>query len=558
MRKTKIFSILLTVTLVTSLMAGCGSSKKSEPVATTKTLDKSPITLTFYSADGNAKSSNFTDAVAKEITKRTGVTLKIQYPVGGTSKVPLMIAGGEYPDLIYAKGDESKIVSAKGLISLDKYLGKAENIKKLYGTYLPRLKDSVDDPTTYTVGSFGVSPIGTEIWTPGGLFQIQHAVLKDQGYPKLQTLKEYGDAIKTYMQKYPTINGQKTIGLSLCADDWRWLITVGNPSGSAVGLPGDGQWAIDPDTNKAQYKFMLPEIKEYYRWLNGMNASGVLDPESFTQKFDQYKAKLTSGRVLAISDAGWDYADATASLNKINQQERTFATLPVVLDAKYKDASMKDLGWGGGTGVAITTSCNNPDRAMQFLDWMASDEAQILTNWGIEGVNYTIVDGKRVISAAERQKSMNDPDYGTDTGVGLYTYPFPQRGQGVKDPTGQYYSTATTQSITDNYNSAMKETLKAYGATMEKDMYPKTSEFKTSPFGAAWMTTIPQDSDLTIILKKADDESQKSIPKAILAKPADFDKVWDEYIATLKKIEIEKAGTDFTKLLADKSQLWSK
>jgi len=558
MRKTKIFSLLLAVTLVTSLIAGCSSSKKTTPVAATGAVDKSPITLTFYNGAASAKNSNFIDPIAKEITKRTGVTLKIQYPVGGTSKVPLMIAGGEYPDLIFPSGDGNKIISANGLIPLDKYLSKATNIKKLYGTYLSRLKNSVEDPSTYTVGCFGVAPLGTEIWSPGGNFQIQHAVLKDQGYPKLQTLKEYGDAIKAYMKKYPTINGQKTIGLSLCADDWRWMITVGNPSGSAAGLPDDGQWAIDPDTNKAQYKFMLPEIKEYYRWLNGMNSSGVLDPESFTQKFDQYTAKLTSGRVLAITDAGWDYAESTASLNKANQQERTFATLPVVLDAKDKNASMKDAGWGGGTGIGITTSCKNPDRAMQFLDWMASDEAQILTNWGIEGTNYTILDGKRVTSAAERQKTTNDPDYSINTGVGLYTYPFPQRGQGVKDPSGQYYTTATTDSITSNYNSAMKETLKAYGATMERDLYPKTSEFKPSLFGAAWMTTIPQDSDLTILLKKADDESQKSLPKAILSKPADFDKVWDEYIATLKKVGIEKAGTDFTKLLADKAKLWSK
>jgi len=59
-------------------------------------------------------------------------------------------------------------------------------------------------------------------------------------------------------------------------------------------------------------------------------------------------------------------------------------------------------------------------------------------------------------------------------------------------------------------------------------------------------------------MKKADDESQKSLPKAVLAKPADFDKVWDEYMAALKKVDIEKGGTEFTKILADKAKLWSK
>jgi putative aldouronate transport system substrate-binding protein len=47
------------------------------------------------------------------------------------------------------------------------------------------------------------------MWTPGGQLGIQHAVLKDQGYPKIKTLDQYENAIAAYMKKYPTINGQK-------------------------------------------------------------------------------------------------------------------------------------------------------------------------------------------------------------------------------------------------------------------------------------------------------------------------------------------------------------
>ena len=34
-----------------------------------------------------------------------------------------------------------------------------------------------------------------------------------------------------------------------------------------------------------------------------MNAEGLLDPESFVQQEDQYKAKISSGRVLGMIDA---------------------------------------------------------------------------------------------------------------------------------------------------------------------------------------------------------------------------------------------------------------
>lgn len=426
MRKTKIFSSLIAITLVSSLVAGCGKggSSSEDSSKTTDKMDKSPISITFYNADGTAKTSTFTDPIAKEITKRTGVTLKIETPVGGNnSRVPLMIASKEYPDMIYGKADTSKLVEAGALVTLDKYIDKYPNMKKLYGTYLSRLKYSVDDPKIYTVGAYGVAPPGTELWSPGGMFCLQNAVLKDLGYPQIKSLKDYETAIKTYKEKYPTINGQKTIGLSLLADDWRWLISIGNPAGAALGYPDDGQWAVDPNTNVAQYKFLLPEMKDYFKWLNNMNNEGLLDPESFTQKTDQYTAKLTTGRVLAIADANWSYSSAEVNLIKANTPERTYLALPAVLDpSKEKNASMRDVGWGGGSGIGITTSCKNPERVYQFLDWMASDEAQILANWGIEGVNYKIVDGKRVIPDDEQKKKNTDPDYGMNTGIGSYIY----------------------------------------------------------------------------------------------------------------------------------------
>ena len=555
MNKRKIFSILISVSLVASLLSGCSTGKKA--IVKDSATDKSPITITFYSADGNAKSCNFSDPVSKEITKQTGVTLKMDYPVGGnTQRVPLMIASGQYPDIIYAKGDTPKLVEAGALIPLDKMIAKSPNISSLYGKYLSRMKYSLEDPKTYTLGVYGVDGA---MWNPGGLLAVQHAVLKDQGYPSIKTMKEYEDSIAAYMKKYPTINGQKTIGLSLLADDWKWLISVGNPSGSALGLQDNGQWAVNSNTNVATYKFMLPQMREYYRVLNDMNAKGLLDPESFTQKTDAYLAKLASGRVLAIADATWDYGNSVTSLVKAGTPERTWATLPIVLDSsKQKNASMTNQGYSASSGIGITTSCKNPARVMAFLDWMASDKAQVLLNWGIEGTDYTIENGKRTVTAAEQTMKNNDPDYSVKTGVTLYSYPFPQRGDGVKDPSGQTYTTASTDSITTNYNAAEKETLAAYKVTMWKDLYPKTSEFKEPAYGAAWMTNIPADSQLNISLTKADAESQKSIPKAILATPANFDKVWDDYQESLKKLGMEKAGADFTKLLQDKVKLWSK
>ena len=389
MKKRKILSVILSVSLIAGTFIGCGSSSK-ETGATSSSgkMDTSPITLEFFNCDAS-QDMPFTDDVAEKIKEITGVTLKISHPVAGdTQSIPLMIASGDYPDLIFAKGDTGKLIDAGAIIPLDDYIDKkGANLKTLYGDQIERLRYSEKDPSIYTVGTYGVE---TKIYAPDGTMQIQNAVLKDLGYPEIKTLKDYENAIRTYKEKYPEINGQKTIGMSLMASDWRWLITCGNIAGAVAGIPDDGQFKIDDETQEAIYKYQLPEVKEYFKWLNHMNAEGLLDPESFTQKEDTYKSKLAQGTVLGITDAKWDYDSSMKSLIAAGTPERTFAPLSVTLNENVKDQTMKDYGFGGGWGVAISSTSKNQERAFQFLDWLASDEAQVLLNWGIEGKHYTV------------------------------------------------------------------------------------------------------------------------------------------------------------------------
>ncbi|KAF6614187.1 ABC transporter substrate-binding protein, partial [Paenibacillus sp. EKM208P] len=115
--------------------------------------------------------------------------------------------------------------------------------------------------------------------------------------------------IKDYITKHPTDeNGNKNIGLSLNADDWH-MYQVTNSGFQTTGGPDDGEYYIDQKTHQATYHFRRPEEKEYFRWLNHMNSIGLLDPESFVQKTDQFKAKVASGRVLGLADPEWDYGD---------------------------------------------------------------------------------------------------------------------------------------------------------------------------------------------------------------------------------------------------------
>ena len=262
------------------------------------------VELTFYNADG--QDDPWTDPVAEVLTEKTGVRLKTEYPVAADDQtVALMIAAQDYPDMIYAKGDANSLIDAGALIDMTDLIEEyGPNIKKMYGDEFEKLRYSEEDPSIYQLSSYAV---GGTFLENSGTAQIQWAVLKENNYEIPDTLEKFEKMIKDYMAAHPTTEeGMPTIGLSLSAADWHWMITLGNPSGYiAEGAPDNGQWLIDEDYN-AMYKFRSDKVREYYRWLNRMYHEGVLDPEFATQTYEDYIAKIASGRVVALTDTDWE------------------------------------------------------------------------------------------------------------------------------------------------------------------------------------------------------------------------------------------------------------
>lgn len=65
------------------------------------------------------------------------------------------------------------------------------------------------------------------------------------------------------------------------------------------------------------------------------------------------------------------------------------------------------------------------------------------------------------------------------------------------------------------------------------------------------------DSEIVVLDNKLKDISWKRIPEAILSKPADFDKVWDAYMAELDKAGVTKAEDLREELVKQRVKLWN-
>lgn len=100
------------------------------------------------------------------------------------------------------------------------------------------------------------------------------------------------------------------------------------------------------------------------------------------------------------------------------------------------------------------------------MDYLASDEGQILNNWGIEGKHYVVENGKRVIPAEVQDRINNDNTAFTkESGLGFYWNMMVHYGDGAKDSTGNYYTRNFPEQLVLGYSDVEKETLAAYKAT---------------------------------------------------------------------------------------------
>ena len=566
--KRKVVSLMLVSAMVAGMLAGCGSdSGSSKGGSSTETGsaaeasssgetaddadDKSPITFEYFNADG--KNGNWDNPVAKAITEATGVTLDVSYPVAsqGDAKedVSLMIANDEYPDMIYAKGSATDLYQAGALIDMTDLIEKyGPNIKKMYGAEMEKLKWSQDDPGIYQLSYAGVNQ---KTLTTGGSCQIQWAALKENDYKYPKTLDEYEKMIKSYLAAHPkTEDGLDMIGITMSASDWHWMITLGNPAGLiADASPDNGQWIIDDEYN-VHYKHVTDEEKEYFKWLCRMYNEGILDPNFATQTDDDYIAKVASGRVVAITDAEWHYSQCEATLVADGKVDQTYVGLPVTLREDQVEKALLYQGTTVGWGIGITKSCEDPVRAIKFLDYLCSDEGQILYHWGIEGENYFLDDnGQPYRTDEEVAKAQSDPDYAKNTGIDNYTG-FPIYGTGSYSEDGFPYTPTTKESVIANYNTAEKEGCEAMGFEMLTDMFAQPEEFDLLPYSALWAYQQPQElAEKQTIL---DEIAWPGLVKCVTGTEDEFDANWESMVQELTDNGLADAEEAMTEFLATK------
>jgi putative aldouronate transport system substrate-binding protein len=510
---------------------------------------KDPITFSYFLADPDDNVPEHTK-IGDMITKETGVTIKYERLVGELEqKLGVMIASGDYPDLIYGQNKMYKLVDAKALIPLEDLIDKyAPNIKRIYEPYWERIKDPKD-------GHIYAIPYGAPTGTPNknvnAAFWIQKTVLKDMGFPKIKTIDEYFAVLKEYAAKHPQMNGAPTIPFDILTYDWR-NFTLTSAAQFLAGGPNDSRAMVDPSTFQLNMYQIDENIqKKYYGKLNEMNKAGLIDQEAFVMNYDQYLAKISSGNVLGMFDQFWQFQQASDALKKQGKRENMYVPLPITFDESIKDDYLDVPSMNYGFGFGISVDAKDPIRAIQFADYMASDEMQKLRYWGIKDEDYMVNEEGRFYRTDEQRKNFADKAFKLQhNGNVMYYYP---SSTGTMPDGNSYDPMFQPEEIAAEYDDLDKEILKNYGVQTYPDLFsPAKLERKYFPL---WSIDISEKAK--IFDQKMTDINKKWPARMVLAKtPEEFEKNWTDYVKEVNKLDVKGWVDELTTKVKDRQDKW--
>ncbi|WP_238322995.1 extracellular solute-binding protein [Gorillibacterium massiliense] len=517
------------------------SSQSTNESAAPKTTNLSMFTFT-----EEVQSSLTNSPVWKKLMENANVNINLQVisGTGADEKRSVMIASGEYPDIL-DRIDEH-FVDAGALIPLDDLIDKyGPNIKKAWGDSLNKLRNPKDNKI-YFLPSPKNRP--EEIVEPGGTLLVQYDVLEKTGYPKLKTLDDVYNMLMQYTAENKEIDGKPFIPWGLWADSWGYNQTVNNPALWVNGFTDDSDAYVDQKTFDVTYFNTTDYFKNYLKFLNKLYKSNLLDKNGFITKYDEFNSQVSSGRVLAmIYNAGLINEDE-AALRQAGMPERAYARFPIVAEAGIQDRSQV-YSESYDTGMGISVNCKDPVAAIKFMDYLLSDEGNILLNWGIEGVHYDIVDGKRVQKPEVTKKWNSDPAYRWQQGLNSLTW-WPQYNGAIKLDDGDYASPFNTNAIYNSYDDETKNVLKQYGVKYWGQLFDTTGT--RTPYGFAWTIPIESGSKAELASTKANELRHIVVGDIVMSQDdATFESKWTAFV---KKLQSESKIGDWEKAMSEAIQ----
>ena len=544
MKRRKITALFMTMALAVSVLGGCGGSdsdagKGSVANDSTETGgsaasskgDGDVIEFTaFFAVPGAEKNDD--NEIKEIIAEKTGAKVKETWLTGQTASeaVGTIVAGGEYPDFIDGGDAMKTLYDAGALVAWDDYIDKYPNIKEYYSDE-EWDKFRQDDGHIYWMNQFN-NIYGEDKTTTHNdeAFWVQARVLEWADYPQIKTLDQYFDLLTSYAEANPTMeDGTKNIPYTILCEDWRYFCLENAPQ-FLDGYPNDGSVIVDPEGPTIVDYNTTDTAKRYFQKLNEEYHKGNVDPESFTQTYDEYIAKLSTGAVLGMCDQWWDFAFDVHDVFK-QQGLDTIGCNYVPLGLTIDEGMENQWHTTGGTlnvasGLGITTSCQDVDAAFQFVNDLLGQEVHDLRYWGVKGVDYEVDEEGMFYRTEDQRMNASDTAYKASH-LCDYSY-FPNWKGSSRDGKNAMWPEEQTSEFLDSLAEPVAKCFEAYGVSTYPEMIGSVDKvgewFPMYSFSNTRTTETPGGVAWT----KMGEVKHEWLPKVVMAD--DFEDGWSQYM----------------------------
>lgn len=494
-----------------------------------------PLTVTVFVGDpGDQPSSD--NKIYKLIEEKLGIKFEFEFLASDLDEtLGTKLIGEDYPDLFNGSNSAEKLINGGALIDLLPYISeeKTPNLYNHIKDLLPQLVD--DEGKLYIIPNYGIY-YNEQVtnYCNGPAFFIQKQVLEWAGYPQIKTLNEYFDLIERFITENPTDeNGAAYEGFAILCEGWRHFCLI-NPVQHLMGRPNDGEVIVNVNSGNWETETFINQdyAKGYYKKLNEMYNKGLINKDTFVMNYDQYIAKLSSGTVLAMFDQTWDFGTATQALETAGMYKNTYIALPLVYDEEYGYGTITEQYLNGTVpnkdrGFGISVNCEYPEKMIELFETLLSDEWQTILQWGIEGEDYTVENG-RMLMTQEQYLNLSDATWKISNKANAIWDGAPKK-QGIMDNGNAWDPSCQDEIYFGQMNDYDKAFLAAYGYSKPADFFNAPCEL--APYGEAWQidkAPIQDDYDDFLLIQ------DQQLPAIIMAADeADFNAKWDAFVEAI-------------------------
>lgn len=378
--KKRIAASLLAIVMLGAILAGCSPTaapSNTDSQAGTPAEEPYDITLALTVGSDYPDQDEVTQAMKDLVLEELNMNLNlVLLPNSPEQQLMLMLAGGEELDVLPLPPSAAMSYISNGYIQdLGPLMEQhSENIRAVYG----------DEYDVASINGFVYAvPINKERDYAGGMIMrkdILDACGIDVGEncSKLETLDDLTPIFAAVHEKFPdmVVFGGSYAYTPASIYLGRGIDNLGNEYGVLLDPANDTKLVNWFESEEYLHRVEL--MREWY-------LAGYVQKDLSTST-DSGTAQMRAGNLFCDFDLVKPYREVEA------EQATGYPCVVFSFDEPIKNGCTLGDGW------SIASQSKDPEKAMEFLDWMyGSAEFMNLWNWGIEGKHWEYIDEEKIL-----------------------------------------------------------------------------------------------------------------------------------------------------------------